>query len=600
MSYNNLVNDSFSYSSEEDKYFFVDSLFNNRRFNNKNNFKDSNNNRNNNDNYNPNDSKYKFRYKIISDLTKQPIFFEKISEGIHKIGLNFFNQLYTNNTNNIKQKIESLFSLKNININNLSNTNKSEINFKYVFFNNFYNLIVAPCNDSSYILSSIQPTISVNEIYTETYEFICDYFDNLHDIQRHEMVNEQQKQKNDIESDIEIASKIKRGLTKLLIEILKQSNKITCYGSFSAHCIDNSISFNDIDIYHQESFYFMICILMLLSIITDEHINVFHIPMIIGHLSLRVRETTILECFQMPSYMFNKLKIRKINNVRCVYPGLQFFNNIKMKSETQTINKLFSDEVKTKKKEAAILAYFLTDEITNNNIKTKSMIDLLKNIRSIDNKTLIENMNLINYDIIVDRDTNITYIEYDLECVNRYFNIKEPEFERLYIIVGRKLNMIQYIQHYDIDGRYSRKFYTVLPEIFFEDTSKNLIFSISGSSVHAINLEQLHTLSIQNIIATFVSYLYIHNKKDKFKYFQYILMLMRLEQGYDKSFTKYTFGRERIDKVIRDGVIVDIKPHIEISYNKYRFTARPKNDDGFPGDFYTNKESFDIMDLNNA
>src|SRR5690606_8903434 len=186
--------------------------------------------------------------------------------------------------------------------------------------------------------------------------------------------------------DIEktIYEKLKTSIESIIADLLKYDEKVICYGSYTSNNIDPNINYNDIDIYHTQSYYFLICLMISIEIITDISTSILHIPYITGHLSLLYKTYTLLDCIYLDSYTMSFLKPVKINNKTFANPGLQFLNNIKMSSEVFRLTNLYKNQELSVNKNASLLSYYLTQN----------------NISLVDSKFINEIMDTLQYKII--------------------------------------------------------------------------------------------------------------------------------------------------------------------------------------------------------
>lgn len=504
-----------------------------------------------------------------------------------------------------KEIITNTFSFFNMQ-NSIENINK-----EFYKFTNIINLQIRLCNNYSRLIGFLTND-SLDEINTvsslkikenpEVREYVEKYLKNIRIYKASEdkknVVYKSDEEKNNYEN-------LKACLEGIVKDLLIYSSNIICYGSYTSYNVDPNCEYHDIDIYHNQAFDFIICIMNIIKIITNIDTSILHIPYITGHLSLRYNSHTLLDCIYIDAYTFNFLNPVRINNRIFINPGIQMLNNIRMSNEIFRLTNLYYNTESNIKKYSALFNYFLS---SNNMIPPKS----------VDEDTL---RNLLQYKII-----NRSIIIFDLKPIYEHLGL-EAEYDKLVIFLSDPKFLMEYITRHSVKGRFSKKFHAFLNEIFFEKeaspiikeeevrgtgntiivsstllnrnqlilqtikeldseirNSKALIMTHFNSSLY-IN-DKLHELSIQSIFSTLTMYHYLHSKDNSKEFYGFLLNLLLLKISNINDYIV-------INRLKRQG------DHVTISINPVIFGTtkfyQEREQEWFDVEYFLNKDINDLM-----
>lgn len=381
------------------------------------------------------------------------------------------------------------------------------------------------------IISSVHTTIlkNVKDKIEKYIEEISKNFTNLDDFNR---LKQENKKEFIFENTLEsvIFYKLQKTLTKIISDLLYFDKNIISYGSYTAHNLDKSIIYNDIDVYASNALDMCICLMISTYLLTGYYIDILNIPYIPGYLVLKYKKNNLIDYIYMDNYTItNFLSQVIIDNKRFINPGYQMLNNFRMISEIKRLINITENKELTKKKYSILLSYFL-------------LHNKLPKINY--------NSNLIKYQIIDDNKILINLAEFN----NLYAN--KIKFKYLIVFIDEDDNLFDYIRINNIEGRFSRSFKAFLNEIYFEQEPTNitntptkqsnifklfnqthndycLLFTAITTSIYYQNKnkdKKLHTISLQTILASFTEYLYLQNYDDKDYYYSLLLEMLTLEQ----------------------------------------------------------------------
>lgn len=187
------------------------------------------------------------------------------------------------------------------------------------------------------------------------------------------------------------------------------------YGSYTSHKINPEVTYNDIDIYSSNPLGFLVTFLVMIKIIFDIDIDIFKIPYVLGHVSLRYKQIHFADCLFIDDITLKKIPIVRIKETMFVHPVIQVLNFFRLISEPRRMFALSEKKENANKKLTALIQY--SCEYFDIDIKKDlSFIEL--DIKTHDNSFLINLKktlkNIQGYDNIKDE------IEFDYLIISRY------------------------------------------------------------------------------------------------------------------------------------------------------------------------------------
>lgn len=233
-------------------------------------------------------------------------------------------------------------------------------------------------NYSNFILKFMESTFTSKEVpefykkrlYKDLTSDEQSTYDMLKDIVQYCVKVSQKKIQKDLENKIknkkdlenenkkDLENKNDVNVNKNNIEDKKKYtfNMLT-YGSYTHHMIDDSIKYNDIDIYHTDPIRFLSSIMLMFHIILDINVDILKIPYIIGHASLRYKEVHFTDCIYIDEYTMSLIPTTIIEDIKFVDPVIQFLNNVRMNSELKRIDLAYDDKDNFIKKFYTLINY---------------------------------------------------------------------------------------------------------------------------------------------------------------------------------------------------------------------------------------------------
>lgn len=291
---------------------------------------------------------------------------EKIYTGIFEIYKSVFSKHITEKTKyletnitNIKKKLSSFFELqknynKTMNILGIINFQSLFIQYFEIYFSSIVSDNKPSIHQEIYSLSSNifqedQEISNFVEKYLEKYD--------IEFIQKH-------KQKKEIfgEKDNDIFGFLEKIFNDLLKKIQKKNiyNKndrynILTYGSYTSHKINPEVTYNDIDIYSSNPLGFLVTFLVMIKIIFDIDIDIFKIPYVLGHVSLRYKQIHFADCLFIDDITLKKIPIVRIKETMFVHPVIQVLNFFRLISEPRRMFALSEKKENANKKLTALI-----------------------------------------------------------------------------------------------------------------------------------------------------------------------------------------------------------------------------------------------------
>lgn len=337
-----------------------------------------------------NNSKAGFVLSKINDkeyknflCTKLNLVYEELIKPFITPELNFLRE----NVLNIKPNLDKFFNLQNeydtiLNVSSILNFHTTFLNFFGVYF------VPLVDRESLYIHQEIY-SISSN-IYTENeniLEFAKNYI-NKYDV---EFIRKHRITLPPIENNdtfiLELLQNIFNNLIKKLQKKKVSTNNKECrfltYGSYTTYEINHEITYNDIDIYMSNPLSLLVTFLVVIKIILNIDVDIFKIPFVIGHVSLRYKGTHFTDCLYMDDKTISEVPTVVIKEITFVHPIIQVINLFRMMSELRRMSALsetVEKRLNTEKKLAALLQYSceaydidINKDVTNIHVEAESI-----------------------------------------------------------------------------------------------------------------------------------------------------------------------------------------------------------------------------------
>lgn len=337
----------------------------------------------------------------------------------------------------------------------------SLIIYQYIFLKHVQNyLFVLSDKENYYIHIEIYSNDKTPKIDKNITKYINNFINSYNIIYKplnpppiHEELSENDKIIIDFLQKI-IQNIIKK--TQKLVRNNKLDFEIITYGSYTSYILNKDVKYNDIDIYHSNPLKFLIIIMMAIKFILNIDIDIFKIPYILGHLSLRYKNVHFTDCIYMDSFTINNIPTTLIDNILFVDPLIQMLNNFRMMSEIRRMSSISSDKANTCLKYTTLLNYakekygidFQTlDKSIDFDIKIINEEFLLINLKKIfiqkDGYDKIKH--LINFDYLI---VSLCKPKYFLQLLNREDLIISKQYFALFNeIVVEFLNKDKQILH---------------------------------------------------------------------------------------------------------------------------------------------------------
>lgn len=337
----------------------------------------------------------------------------------------------------------------------------SLIIYQYIFLKHVQNyLFVLSDKENYYIHIELYPNDRTPKIDKNITNFINNFINSYNIIYKplnpppmHEELSDNDK------IIIEFLQKIIQNIIKKTQKLVRNNKldfEIITYGSYTSYILNKNVKYNDIDIYHTNPLKFLIIIMMAIKFILNIDIDIFKIPYILGHLSLRYKNVHFTDCIYMDGYTINNIPTTLIDNILFVDPLVQMLNNFRMMSEIRRMSSISSDKANTCLKYTTLLNYTkekygidfnILDKFIDFNIKIINEEFLLINLKKIfiqkDGYDKIKH--LINFDYLI---VSLCKPKYFLQLLNREDLIISKQYFALFNeIVVEFLNKDKQILH---------------------------------------------------------------------------------------------------------------------------------------------------------
>lgn len=341
--------------------------------------------------------------------------FDKLIKPFLPPELNFLNK----NKANIKDNLDKFFNLQYkyntiVSISSILDFHAKFLNFLDVYF------LPLIDREKLYIHQEIY-SISSN-IYTENDDvlnFAKNYIDNynVEFIKKHK-IKQPIIDENDQLILVLLQNVFNNIIKKLQKKVSNKDNKCTflTYGSYTSFIINSDVVYNDIDIYMTNPLSLLVTFLVVIKIVLDIDVDIFKIPYVIGHVSLRYKNIHFTDCLYIDDNTISNVPKVVIKEISFVHPIIQVVNLFRMMSELRRMSSLsenLENRINTEKKLAALLQYSCE----------KYQIDINKDLTDIDLNVEIKNNAFI---------VKLTDI---FKTIKGYGNVKDQVNEIDYLVV---------------------------------------------------------------------------------------------------------------------------------------------------------------------
>lgn len=381
----------------------------------------------------------------------------------NKLILPYSENLFSYDKKKIQERYEDFFKKQeNIQTKQIF----SLINYQYIFIKHFekhINILVQL--KTHFIHSEIHDFSKPYEENKDIKNFISEYINDFNiqklptkkEIKKHELSEEDQKIFN-------VLTNITQNIIKKLLKLVNNEDfktnekQLIIYGSYTSFLLNHNVSYNDIDLYHTNSLKFLTIIMIIFYFILDIKVDIFKIPYVLGHLSLRYKNNHFVDCIYLDKYTLNNIPSIDVKNINIIDPIVQMFNNFRMMSEIFRLNNV------TEKKEETINKYCALLDKSNEKLK-------------IDFNNLFEIKHPLKFELI-DSSFILINLKAGFQDFEEYKKTKKnnKHFDYLIISFTEPKILFQMIQNRD-DIRISKQYFALFNEICieFENKKKNTV-----------------------------------------------------------------------------------------------------------------------------
>lgn len=353
------------------------------------------------------------------------------------------------------------------------------------------------------------------------------------DIGEYNQINK--KQINDNTRDI---------IIKIFKDLTLVSNKLISYGSYTSYQFNNNIDFHDLDMYYVNSYYLTIVLAGLFYFVSDIKIDVFSIPYIRNHFSVKDVESgdLIVDCIKLDEKILKLICPTEIHSRMFIPPLYQAFNFFRMCCEKERVFKIRNNESKYKN----ILINLFSFHINNSEYSNLNIDDILKKLKMLKNKNELKHS--------YNEKTKILKLKNKVNTCNNivvFFNITDNEF----LEKTKNLN-----------GYYTIKFFAFLNEIIFLETDNenniiNIYLTNNNTTLYFEN-KKVNLINLQAILSTITLISYIYDLSLKNHILKLLFETLNLEQ----------------DDIIDKNILLRLKPvdreHIVSNYYNCCFKSK--------------------------
>jgi hypothetical protein len=288
---------------------------------------------------------------------------------------------YTNNiTENLynaekcNNSIDNFFSLQ-YKLKNISEI-ISLIIYQYTFLQNVNNYLFVLSNKDNYYIHSEIYSDKNAEVDKNIIKYINDYIVPYNITYKPKNPQKEVILNKEDEEKLKFLEKVTQNIIKKIQKTSQEDFKIITYGSYTSYILNKNIQYNDIDIYHSNPLKFLIIIMMSIKFILNIETDIFKIPYILGHLSLRYKHIHFIDCIYIDKYTMGKIPTVNIENIIFIDPIVQMLNNFRMMSVIQRMHNISIDKDNTVLKYATLLNYSKKNMDLSFNFKKKLDINI--------------------------------------------------------------------------------------------------------------------------------------------------------------------------------------------------------------------------------
>lgn len=406
-----------------------------------------------------------------------------------------YNKLFKPYTDDITEKIYNIEKTNNaidmffILQNTIKNIHEliSLIIYQYTFLHDVQNYLFVLSDKNNYFIHSeiYSKDNKKKDIEQNIMNFTSEYIDSYNITYKPKNINHNINKNELSEEDKHVLSfleKITQNIIKKIQKFNQEDVKIITYGSYTSFVLNPEIQYNDIDIYHSNPLKFLIILMIIIKFILDIDVDIFKIPYILGHLSLRFKNVHFLDCIYIDKYTMEKIPTCVINNIVFVDPIVQMLNNFRMMSDLKRMHNICLNKKNTSLKYATLLQY------------SKQNLDLSFNFKK-----------HVNFDVtIINDDFLMIDLQQILKNKDNYNEIKHLlPFDYLVIALCKPEYFLKLINRDDIliSKQYFALFNEIVVEILNKD-KKKIINKLNNLNLNTVKNIDIHESQFNYIEST--------------------------------------------------------------------------------------------------
>lgn len=306
-----------------------------------------------------------------------------------------------------------------------------------------------------------------------------------------------------------VNQKFKDAIKDLIIsKLYNHPDTSMTYGSFVLSLYDNSVSYNDIDMYAKDSYYYLICLIGMVYFATGKELSINAIPYVEGLRIIRDEtkydvdlniDNNLFDCIHMDSTIFNSLPFIMYNNIKILDPKIQLIQTFRQLSVFERRYKIFYDYDKMLK---SLLYYTYLSKV---DFKTRDIPTYTWYFRINNKYEDIKELKKKNNDLLSLLSKEPSYFKMVIDGVTYITIINYNHYDKIHI------DKFVYTLFPTLEKK-SMKYASVFNEDVYE--GKNIVV-MTNSTLETYYTKEFE-LTILSIIACISSYALYHvlHKKD--------------------------------------------------------------------------------------
>ncbi|BCT22616.1 poly(A)-polymerase catalytic subunit PAPL [Carp edema virus] len=274
----------------------------------------------------------------------------------------------------------------------------------------------------------------------------------------------------------------------MLVQLLNDTNTLV-QGSFVTFLINKNVKYSDIDLYHSDSFRFMLNLALMIQVISGYKLHIVKVPFIKNYVVMKDDfNCNILDCCHFDEALINSTPKLMYKHYNVLHPVCILINMFRMLSVKERRVKLSKDVDKAVVSYSTLFDFATKDlKIKFNKYKGFEIKKFMQMIKINDPKNLI-----INFE--------------DILPGFKLVHFKIASFEEVYKFIADSKNT---------NGFFSRSFGSVLDEIFYEYNEKktqNVICSFRSLETQITTNDEISFETIKSMLWSFTLFLYLKNR----------------------------------------------------------------------------------------